>query len=245
MIDLVHPLTDPESGGVLPEIFRFRHRVFIEYAGWDIPSHHGLELDQFDTADALYLLCRDEDSVLRGMCRLIPSTAQYMIKELWADLLGGEAPPSAPEIWEISRFGIDPSLESAERELVSAQIVLGCLEFGLACGIEQYYAVMPTLLARRVVSERGWPFSLCGPTRRLGSYRVAAIRMDVTQAAQQSVQACVAQARRALTPLAADTVRERDSLRIESDLADWASSARRRTPFAAARSGRAAARPAA
>src|SRR5690348_5239619 len=108
----VKPSSESET---MREVFRFRHRVFVEHARWDVLSHEGMEIDQFDTEDAVYLLCRDELGTLRGMSRLIPSTAPYMIQELWPQLLGGEQPPVSPQIWEVTRFGIDPAASPALR----------------------------------------------------------------------------------------------------------------------------------
>ena len=35
---------------------RLRHRLFVERNGWQVPSHDGMEYDQFDTPAAVYLV---------------------------------------------------------------------------------------------------------------------------------------------------------------------------------------------
>ncbi len=41
------------SPDVFEGIARYRHKVFVETLGWELPARAGLELDQFDRADTI------------------------------------------------------------------------------------------------------------------------------------------------------------------------------------------------
>lgn len=93
------------SGAVEAELAAYRHRVFVERLGWRLPlAEPGLERDEFDRADTLYALVRDEHGHICGCARLLPTTGPYLLAEVFPGLLGGQEPPSAPEVWELSRY---------------------------------------------------------------------------------------------------------------------------------------------
>ncbi|RYF67238.1 MAG: GNAT family N-acetyltransferase, partial [Comamonadaceae bacterium] len=62
---------------LLDDVARYRHRVFVETLGWDLMSEHGLERDQFDREDTLYLAARDAAQNVVGTARLLPTTGPY------------------------------------------------------------------------------------------------------------------------------------------------------------------------
>jgi acyl homoserine lactone synthase len=49
MIDAISLETAHLLGDALPSAYRLRHRIFIERQKYDVPSHRGMEWDQFDT----------------------------------------------------------------------------------------------------------------------------------------------------------------------------------------------------
>ena len=73
---------------------RLRHRLFVERRGWDLPTHRGMEYDEFDTPAAWYLLWLDGQGETRGAVRLLPTTRPYMLQTLWPQLLRGVPPES-------------------------------------------------------------------------------------------------------------------------------------------------------
>jgi acyl homoserine lactone synthase len=112
---------------------RLRHRLFVERQGWDVPTVHGLEHDEFDTPAAQYLLWMDKNAVIRGVTRLLPTTRPYMLKKLWPDLVEGELPDSAA-VWEATRFGCDHTLDASTRRRAVAELLCAMQEFGLGQG---------------------------------------------------------------------------------------------------------------
>jgi acyl homoserine lactone synthase len=83
---------------------RYRHRVFIEKLGWNLKARYGLELDQFDREDTLYVVALDEADAVVGTARLLPTTRPYLLGNVFPQLLGAQSPPCSPGVWELSRF---------------------------------------------------------------------------------------------------------------------------------------------
>ncbi len=186
MIDIVRDLAADSAAA--QDIYHFRYRVFVKHAGWDLPCHQQLERDQFDTERAVHLVCRAANGRITGLLRLLPTTAPYMIERLWPELLVPYAPPRAADVWEVTRLGTDPDLDLRERGQTVAQLVTGCLEYGLSQGIQQMLAVMNEEHARKVVVGMGWSYDRCGPERTLGSTPVIALRLKLSEEALAQVR---------------------------------------------------------
>lgn len=97
------------TSGVLPSdlvvgLARFRHQVFVETLGWQLQTRDGLEFDQFDRPDTVYVVARDEEGSVSGTARLLPTDKPYLLGEVFPQLLHGSPVPRSPRIWELSRF---------------------------------------------------------------------------------------------------------------------------------------------
>lgn len=91
-------------------MYRLRHTVFSERLKWTSLNPDGREVDRFDQLNPVYLICRNPDGDVVGCWRLLPTTGPYMLKDIFPHLLGGVPAPEEEDIWEISRFAIDPNL---------------------------------------------------------------------------------------------------------------------------------------
>lgn len=91
-----------------PELYsrhaRYRYKVFVEKLGWQLHAEGGLEFDQFDRDDTLYVLAQDEDGNVAGTARLLPTTRPYLLASVFPQLLGELPAPCSPGVWELSRF---------------------------------------------------------------------------------------------------------------------------------------------
>jgi len=188
MIDVVTWGTAHLYGDAMAQQHRLRHRLFVERNGWKVPSHDGMEYDQFDTPAAVYLVRRDNAGVVGGVARLIPTNRPYMLKELWPDMLEGEV-PATPSVWEATRFGIEDTLEPAAKRRIAAEIVIGCLEYGMMLGIERYLVLMPPLIIRRTIGGAGCEVRFLGQSRELAAYPVAAAEIRVSPEALAAARA--------------------------------------------------------
>lgn len=154
-------------GDILPSLFRLRHHGFKERQNYDVPSYNGMEFDDYDTPAATYLAWRDENNVVRGCARLVPTVMPYMIEKLWPSIVGDTPLPKAPEVWEASRMCIDKTLPVAIRRRIHGEIVCALQEFGLANDIDWMIGVMTLPIWRSVFVNVGWPIEFLGPAIEL------------------------------------------------------------------------------
>lgn len=108
----------------------YRHKIFIERLGWSLPVENGMERDQFDHHDTLYVIAREAASgAICGCARLLPTTEPYLLSEVFPHLLSGVPVPRTREVWELSRFAaaivtpgspLDPAANT--RKLLAAAV---------------------------------------------------------------------------------------------------------------------------
>lgn len=88
----------------ITSLANYRHKVFVEQLGWKLGTPDGVELDQFDRPDTLYVIARNQAEEIVGCARLLPTTRPYLLEEIFPELLNGLPPPKSDEVWELSRF---------------------------------------------------------------------------------------------------------------------------------------------
>ncbi len=188
MIDAITVETAHLLGDALPMMHRLRYRVFVERQGYEVPSLRGMEWDEFDTPAAVYLIWRDERGVVGGVARLIPTTFPYMIKALWPDMVEGHALPSQPDVWELTRLGVDRTLPPATRARVIGELMCACGEFALQNGIKSYLMVTAPQMVKGAIAAAGWPTELLGEPRNLGRFHVVVAKATVTEEGLQAAR---------------------------------------------------------
>jgi len=88
------------------QIGQYRREVFIERLGWELNTTNGMELDEFDGPDAVYVCSHDDDGLVNGVARLLPTNGPYLMEKVFPSLWGGIDIPCDPTIWELSRFAM-------------------------------------------------------------------------------------------------------------------------------------------
>src|SRR5690242_919851 len=79
---------------------RHRYEVFAEERGWRaLESPDRLDIDEFDTEHATYLMALGEAGAVVGSARLIPSWRPNMMRTLFPEYCNGNV-PIGPGIWE-------------------------------------------------------------------------------------------------------------------------------------------------
>lgn len=135
------------SPGLTAALASYRHAIFIEKLGWQLPVVDGQELDQFDRPDTVYVVGSIEGGAVCACARLLPTTEPYLLGEVFPSLMGSAPVPCAPDIWEISRFssyilGEDPgSLELAHRN--TRALLAEVVRFAYANGVRRLITVSP------------------------------------------------------------------------------------------------------
>lgn len=85
-------------------LFASRHAVFVRRRGWwALSSPDGLERDQYDRADAVYLLSTRGGRVIAGL-RLLPLNGEPMRETVSVVIEPDASLPVGPDIWELTRF---------------------------------------------------------------------------------------------------------------------------------------------
>ena len=93
------------NAGVEAELAVYRHRVFVEQLGWQLPiAEQGLERDQFDGPETLYVVAKDADGGVCGCARLLSTEQAYLLNTVFPGLMDGQPLPKAPDVWELSRY---------------------------------------------------------------------------------------------------------------------------------------------
>ena len=182
MIEAITLETAHLLGDALPMMFRLRHKLFIERQDYKTPTLRGMEWDQYDTPAAVYLLWRDDAGAVRGVARLIPTTFPYMIKELWPNLVENTELPARPDVWELSRMGVDRDLPAEQRRRAADELMCACAEFALHNGISAFLMVTHMHLIKASVAA-GWQSEALGQPCRLGRFPVVAARTLISEEA--------------------------------------------------------------
>jgi N-acyl-L-homoserine lactone synthetase len=140
MIEAFTLATAHHFGDALASQARLRYKMFVTHRG--LPHNHyaGLEYDEFDTPAAVYFVWRDRNFTVRGVARLLPTSRPYMMQTYWPELADG-CPPSAPDIWELTRVCIDRSFPAALRLRIFPEISAGVDEYCAMEGIEAVIGV--------------------------------------------------------------------------------------------------------
>lgn len=93
------------QAGVELDLAAYRHKVFVEHLGWDLPAvQSGLERDQFDRSDTLYVVAKDSQGHICGCARLLSTTQAYLLGSVFPELMGNQPSPCSADIWELSRY---------------------------------------------------------------------------------------------------------------------------------------------
>jgi len=119
------------------QMYQHRHQVFVEKLRWNLPlAKDGLEIDQYDTEDAIYILSLDKNLNVVGSMRLLPTIQDHLMSDLFSHLLNIPE-PIGDSIWESSRTCLKPSVEiPVEKNTVINDIFIGMAEAAVMLGIE-------------------------------------------------------------------------------------------------------------
>ncbi|MBZ9801125.1 acyl-homoserine-lactone synthase [Mesorhizobium sp. ES1-6] len=136
----------------MEQAFRLRHRVFVDEKGWSaLRSDDGRETDRFDDAHAVHMLYVEQGQVI-GYQRMLPSVRPHLLSEVLPQLCEGDR-PSGPNIWEWTRYCVEPGRRERGRMLspVANALLSGIVEWGMARGIDTIIIEMNPLWLLRLV----------------------------------------------------------------------------------------------
>jgi N-acyl-L-homoserine lactone synthetase len=160
-------------GELFANMFRARHRAFIQQNKWDLPEANGMEFDQYDTPASRWLAVHDNGEVLAGI-RLTPTTHRcgiysYMIRDAQKGLLESiptnllYAPaPVGEHIWESSRVFVSEKVPASQRLRVQLQLRHEMVLSARALGATTVLGLIPEA-SRRIGRRVGLECEPAGP----------------------------------------------------------------------------------
>lgn len=176
------------SKPVTEQLAEYRYQVFIEGLGWDLPAERGMELDQFDRPDTLYVVARGDNEQIIGCARLLPTTQPYLLEEVFPQLLNGMTPPKSADVWELSRFAaVDLATGSVSSSgQFSSTITLKLLGEAINCarlqGAKHLISVSP-IGVERLLRNTGYRTHRAGPPMVIDGYPLFACWIDIEEQA--------------------------------------------------------------
>lgn len=147
--------------------FRARHSVYAEELGWVPYSRDGLELDEFDTGAADYLVVMDGDECIAGS-RIIPTHLPHLLSQVFPNSCDIEPMPRDPAIAEWTRGFVVPHRREKGRPVLLARCCAAVMEHCLANGYRQVGGIQDTKwfpmwqLMQWKVSIHGQPIDIDG-----------------------------------------------------------------------------------
>lgn len=163
-------------------MYRLRCEVFHKRLGWDVKVENGLESDQFDDADSVYMLVADDQQDVVGSWRIRPTTRPYMLNDIFPNLLNGAPVPRHRQVWEISRFAVDTTVAARTAGFslgdTARQLLVDTVKFAIDNHITQFVLVT-TVAVERLINSTGIVMNRFGPPVRIGRVMSVACWVDV------------------------------------------------------------------
>jgi acyl-homoserine lactone synthase len=140
---ILHGYERAKYAATFEQIFRLRHHVFIKGRKWSLPSKNGLEVDQYDTDEAVYFLVLNEDASVEGCVRATPTIHSSLLADYFPHLVENGAPPRDPAIYETTRFIIQPAQRTrAAMRAAKARLLAPLLEWCLEKRLTHFQTVI-------------------------------------------------------------------------------------------------------
>ena len=162
-------------------MYRLRHDVFHDRLGWEVTSDNGMEHDEFDRANPVYVLVKDGDDEVVGCWRLLPTTGPNMLKDTFPQLLHGQPLPQQPDVWELSRFAIASDKVGSGGfgfSEIPMQMMQMSVKFAQLNGIARYVTVT-SVAVERMLRKVGVNISRFGPPIKIGRVMTVACSIEI------------------------------------------------------------------
>lgn len=155
---MIEVIQTGQSGKTLSliEMHRLRKVIFRDRMHWDVDiSKEGLEIDNYDLPETVYILARDDKSRVVGVWRMLPSTLPSMVREIWPEFLEDFPLPVHKDVWETSRFGVyshaqDNRTYVEQTRQATAYLISALAEVCVLCGIQEIYTLYNPQVGRAV-----------------------------------------------------------------------------------------------
>ncbi|MEC5160174.1 acyl homoserine lactone synthase [Janthinobacterium sp. CG_23.3] len=172
-------------------MYRLRHSMFRERLGWDVHTQDGMEFDEYDQLNPMYMMAK-EGGTLHGCWRMLPTTGPNMLRDVFSMLLDGEA-PCGEDIWELSRFAVLKQDSTAfGLSTLPIQMMLHVVRLARKYGVNHLVTVTTPAMERMLKHANITPRRL-GPVVQMGVARAVALWIDANHATESALMNAIAQ----------------------------------------------------
>ncbi|MBW3695488.1 GNAT family N-acetyltransferase [Vibrio sp. T187] len=171
-------------------LLRLRYKVFSARLRWDLKTSQQMESDQYDIEMAHYLYAKESNGHLVGCWRILPTTAAYMLKDTFPELLGTEPAPTGKRIYELSRFAVDKDYSKSVGGVsnVTLKMFQSLYEHAQERDIDSYVTVTSAAV-EKLIDRMNIPFKRIGDGKvhMLGETRSVALQIPMNESYRVSV----------------------------------------------------------
>jgi N-acyl-L-homoserine lactone synthetase len=165
----------------LDRMFRMRHSFYVEGHGWSgLTPKGGLEVDEFDDENVVYLMSIDPFGDVAAAVRLNPTTGPTLLGK-FADH-SDEPLPRLDTVWDVSRWIAAPEHRRTNSPRWPSnhqrELMIGMLEFCQSRGLTHLTMLAELRLAGRILSY-GWPLRYLGAPRPYEGGKGVAVAAEV------------------------------------------------------------------
>ncbi len=170
--------------GIYPQLANYRHEVFVQRLGWQLQTPEGVEVDQFDRPDTVYVVAQEDDGRIAGCGRLLPTLQPYLLGDVFPQLLHGQPPPCSVDVWELSRFcAVDLQQRSHTpagqfSSIVTVTLLDAAVRCAAALGAKRLITVSP-LGVERLLRHAGFHAHRAAPPIMLDGHPLFACYIEV------------------------------------------------------------------
>lgn len=132
------------------QLFRLRYKLFVEERGWSLPSRRGMEIDQYDTDDAVYFVSLTDNGSIEASARMTPTMHSSLLADYFPHLIETGEAPRSPHIYEATRYMVQPARKTrAAIKKAKVKLLVPLLEWCL----EQHLTHLQTVIDAGALSS--------------------------------------------------------------------------------------------
>jgi len=148
------------------QLFRLRHRVFVQRRGWSLPCVHDKEIDQYDVDEAVYFFDINRQGVIESSVRLTPSDKHSLLADYYPHLVENGQSLRSKDIYEATRYMVLPAEKTrAANRAAKTRLLIGVMEWCLRKKLSYLQTVIDsrTLSSFVEITLRTTPLGLSHP----------------------------------------------------------------------------------
>lgn len=172
----------------LRAMFEARKEVFVDLLKWDLPViDDRFEIDQFDGAEATYIIVSGLADEHLGSARLLKTTGPHILGDLFPHLCAGSV-PRGPNVLEITRFCLARNLGAVRRRQTRNRLVSALVEYALVHQVQLFTGVAEFRWLQQILAF-GWDCRPLGIPQDIGGTLTGALSISLTQQTPKLLEA--------------------------------------------------------